>query len=153
MRDRNHKLIESNGVLKDLPFTLTVAMVTIAAFFALHPSVVSFLSERFLGGSYGDAGLYVWLVQSFVKNPLTALRFETNAFYPYPLTRAWSDSFLLPSALVYALMTWAGVSLTAAYNIVLTSALGMNAAASYGLAQRVGVSAPYAAAVGILFAN
>jgi hypothetical protein len=50
-------------------------------------------------------------------------------------------------------MTWAGVSLTAAYNIVLTSALGMNAAASYGLAQRVGVSAPYAAAVGILFAN
>jgi hypothetical protein len=129
-----------------------VGLLAVGIFLALHPMVRTFFSERFLGGSYGDGGLYVWLTQFFASDPRSALSFETNALYPYPRTRAWSDSFLLPSLVSYLLMQ-SGVSLAAAYNIVLLLALGANAGATYLLARKLGLEQVFAVAVGLIFAN
>jgi hypothetical protein len=93
--------------------------------FVTHIHWMGFLSSHFIGGSQGDGGLYVWLTASFHHFPNLALRGESHVFYPYPLTRAWSDSFLLPSALASVLLS-CGVSLAAAYNTVYIAALVFN---------------------------
>jgi hypothetical protein len=135
-----------------LPFYTLVAVVAATLFLILHPIVGTYFNARFLGGSYGDGGLYVWLVQSFLYDPSEALRFGTHGLYPYPLTRAWSDSFLLPSALA-SLLTHLGLSLPAAYNVVVILTFSLNAAAVCALAYALGL-APFASAVaGIAFAN
>jgi hypothetical protein len=115
--------------------------------------VLTYFSERYLGGSYGDGGLYVWLTEIFLRDPRSALSFETNALYPYPKTRAWSDSFLLPSSLAYVLVRAFGLSLAAAYNTVLLLALGANGGATYLLARRLGLTHLFAVASGIVLAN
>lgn len=135
-----------------IPLYGLVALLAAALFVALHPIVVQYFNTRFLGGSYGDGGLYVWLVQSFISDPAEALRFDTHGFYPYPLTRAWSDSFLLPSAVV-SLLTHLGLSLPAAYNVVVVLTFGLNAAAVCALACTVGLSPLAGALAGITFAN
>jgi hypothetical protein len=137
---------------RDFSLSLFVGALSILVFLALHPIVLQFFSTKFLGGSYGDGGLYVWLTQSFIADPSAALRLETNGMYPYPLTRAWSDSFLLPSFLASALCGF-GLSLSAAYNTVLVGAIGANGAAMYLLASRVGIERTLAAATGVIFAN
>jgi hypothetical protein len=94
----------------------------------------------------------VWLTQLFVSDPRSALSFETNALYPYPRTRAWSDSFLLPSIASYLLVR-CGLSLAAAYNTVLLFALGANAAAAYLLARKLGLEQVFAVAAGLILGN
>ncbi len=93
--------------------------------FVTHARWIGLLSSHFIGGSQGDGGLYVWLAASFHYFPVVAMRGESHAFYPYPLTRAWSDSFLLPSALVSVLISY-GFSLVSAYNTVYIAALVSN---------------------------
>lgn len=130
-----------------------VAALAASIFLALHPVVLTYFSQRYLGGSYGDGGLYVWLTEIFLRDPRAALSFETNALYPYPKTRAWSDSFLLPSSLVYVLVSVCGLPLVAAYNTVLLFALGINGGATYLLARRLGLTHLFAVATGIVLAN
>lgn len=132
--------------------SLLIGMLAIVVFIVLHPHVAEFYSTRFLGGSVGDGGLYVWLVQSFIKDPWQALSFETGTLYPYPYTRAWSDTFLLPSSVVM-LFTAAGLPFAAAYNSTLLLTFSSNAVSCALLAQRVGLKPAFAAAVGVLFAN
>jgi hypothetical protein len=93
--------------------------------FVTHLRPLDLLSSHFIGGSQGDGGLYVWLAESFHYAPVTALFGESTAFYPYPLTRAWSDSFLLPSALVSILLS-CGFSSASAYNTIYIGALVLN---------------------------
>jgi hypothetical protein len=135
-----------------IPLYGFVALVAAALFIALHPIIVPYFTTRFIGGSYGDGGLYVWLVQSFISDPGEALRLGTHGFYPYPLTRAWSDSFLLPSAIA-SLLLHLGLSLPAAYNVVIVLTFGLNAAAVCALACTVGLSPLAGALAGITFAN
>jgi hypothetical protein len=132
--------------------SLLTGVLAITVFLVLHPDVLAFYSTRFLGGSVGDGGLYVWLVQSFIKDPWYALSFESRTLYPYPYTRAWSDSFLLPSGIALV-FTSVGLSLAAAYNSLVLLTFSSNAVACGLLAQRVGVKPAFAVAVGVLFAN
>lgn len=93
--------------------------------FLTHSHWSGLLSSHFIGGAQGDGGLYVWLTASFHHFPRTALNGETHSFYPYPLTRAWSDSFLLPSA-VTSLLLSCGLALPSAYNATYIGALVLN---------------------------
>jgi hypothetical protein len=131
---------------------LCVGILSVGIFIAFHPLVWDLFSVRFLGGSYGDGGLYVWLTQSFMTDPASALRLETNGMYPYPLSRAWSDSFLLPSLAAY-IFSGFGCSLSASYNLVLLGAIAANGAAMYLFASKLGVERFAAVAVALVCAN
>ena len=132
--------------------SLITGLLAVGIFLALHPIVTTYYSTRFLGGSVGDGGLYVWLVQSFINDPLRALTFETNALYPYPLTRAWSDLFFLPSFIVSLFMN-VGLTFPAAYNSLILLTFASNAVTCALLARRIGLAPVFATSVGILFAN
>lgn len=82
----------------------------------------------------GDPGLYVWLVESFVSDPIRSLRYESQAMYPYPKTLAWSDNFFLPSILVYLLQIL-GLSTIKGYNAVTCTALVLNGFISFLVAR------------------
>ena len=132
--------------------SLLTGILAVTLFIALHPSVIEHFSTHFIGGAAGDAGLYVWLTQSFFNDPYRALSFETNALYPYPITRAWSDPFFLPPAAAL-LFTKVGLTLIQSYNTVVLLAFSSNAVASSLLARRVGLAPTLATVVGVLFAN
>lgn len=149
---------KDNAQLKALPrsaelvWFLLSGVTALCLWLALHPAVTEHFSTHFIGGSRGDGGLYVWLAKTFGSDPLAALNFETNSFYPYPLSRAWSDSFLLPSWLIL-LLTKLGLSFTAAYNATILLAISLNSAFAFTIARRVKLSLPFAASSAILFAN
>lgn len=131
---------------------IVASFVALALFLALHRPITQLFEIGYLGSASGDGGLYVWLSQIFLEDPWRALRLETNAMYPYPLSRAWSDSFLLPSALTAAFFR-AGLTFPAAYNTTLLLAIALNCYATARLARAVGLSGPYAIASGVLVAN
>ncbi len=134
------------------PLLILSFAASLVAILALHPVILAHLSTHYLGGSQGDGGLYVWLAHSFHSDPAQALAFETNSLYPYGLTRAWSDSFLLPSALVH-LLAIAGLSLPLSYNAVTLAALALNGACVARLARALGASSVWSIAAGAAFAN
>jgi hypothetical protein len=140
------------SLLSSLVLILSSSVLSVALFCAVHPESLLYITTRYLGGSFGDGGLYVWLTSIFVHSPVEALRFETNALYPYPLTRAWSDSFILPGALVL-LLTKVGISFQLAYNTTLLTALGLNGGTSALLGRRIGLSPWTAILAGVLVAN
>lgn len=131
---------------------VATSILSVVVFVCIHPESIQFISSRHLGGSFGDGGLYVWLSQLMIQNPSNALQFETNALYPYPLTRAWSDSFLLPGGIILGLVK-IGLSFKAAYNTTLLLAFGMNGGAAAYLGRRIGLTTIASIATGILFAN
>lgn len=138
--------------MSSLALILSTSVLSVALFCAVHPESLLYITTRHLGGSFGDGGLYVWLTSIFVRDPIEALRFETNAMYPYPLTRAWSDSFLLPGALVL-LLTKLGAPFQLAYNTTLLTALGLNGGTSALLGRRIGLTPYVAILAGVLVAN
>lgn len=126
--------------------------IVLASILLIHPAILERWSMSTLGGSEGDGGLYVWLTQSFHFHPSEALSFESNTLYPYPLTRAWSDSFLLPSIAVHLLAEF-GTPLHIAYNFIIMSALVLNGVATQALARAVAAPRLAALGAGVLFAN
>ncbi len=133
-------------------FFLLATLLVLSSVCALHPQFISHLSTHFLGGAVGDGGLYVWLASTFHADPKAALVFQTNGFYPYPTTRAWSDLFFLPSAIVHLLMI-GGLSLETAYNITILTAMALNGAGIATLARALGGSKFASLSSGIAFAN
>ena len=110
------------------------------------------INSLFLGGSEGDAGLYIWLVQSNVRDLFTLPWFNTQAFYPYTQSLAWSDNFILPALLAKPLL-WLGLSLPLSYNLLLLLAYVLNGYATYHLCVKL-TGKPFAAFVmGVLFMN
>jgi hypothetical protein len=82
----------------------------VAAFILITFSCVFFkleilqkFSSHFIGGVYGDAGIYVWISKLFPLPVSNSFWFETNGFYPYSLSLAFSDNWIFPSSLIYAL--------------------------------------------------
>ena len=140
------------SIIYCLLYTIIATSVVLFTLLALHPLILQHLSTHYIGGAAGDGGLYVWLAQSFHIDPYKALALETDTLYPYPLTRAWSDSFLLPSAIIH-LLTLSGFHFTTSYNLVILGSLVLNGASSVALARALGVSRPFALLSGILFAN
>jgi len=131
---------------------LLSGIASLFVFLWLHPHILTYIDSRFIGGAFGDGGLYVWLAKLFVADPWKALHFETNTFYPYPISRAWSDSFLLPS-LVVSLLVSLGAQFPMAYNITILSAIALNGFAASLLAGTLGLRPVGAFAVGLMVAN
>ena len=94
-----------------------------------------YFNTRYLGGFERDAGLYVWLVNANIQDLFGSGWFNTPAFYPYTRTLAWSDNFILPSLAVWVLR--AGLSVFAAYNVVLLGACFLNGFVTYRLCYRL----------------
>lgn len=92
--------------------------------------------SAYLGGVFGDAGLYVWLTKSNLRDFLALPWFNTNAFFPYTMTLAWSDNYILPS-LATGVFTVLGLPFTAAYNAVLLFAHFLTGATTYLLCRQL----------------
>lgn len=90
-------------------------------------------SSLYIGGTSGDAGLYVWLVKSNIRDLFELPWFNTNAFYPYTRTLAWSDNFILPALIIWPLLK-VGVPLVAAYNSLILLASFLTGYLTYRLA-------------------
>lgn len=94
-------------------------------------SALPWISSRFISGAQGDGGLYIWLVKRGA-DILTSPWFETNAFYPYSYSLAFTDNFILP-ALVANLMMLGGASLALSLNILILAANSLNGFVTYKL--------------------
>jgi hypothetical protein len=132
--------------------TLVAALAIACVVFAQYPLLWSLFTQRIIGGVDGDAGLYVWLVKAFINDPIAALNFATPAFYPYPLSRGWSDNFLLPSAFVSVLVQ-CGLPFEIAYNTMFLGCIVLNGVATYHLCRALGLDRSPALVSGVLLAN
>ncbi len=83
------------------------------------------INSLFLGGTRGDSALYLWLVNSNLENLGNAGWFNTKAFYPYSLSLAWSDNFILPS-LLYSAFQGLGLGQALSWNLLILSAEFLN---------------------------
>ncbi len=131
---------------------MLVAGGLLLALFAFRFRALLHLNSLFLGGSEGDAGLYIWLMQSNIRDLFSVPWFNTQAFYPYTKTLAWSDNFILP-ALVAKPLLMLGLSLPLAYNLILLCAQFLNGFATYRLSATLTGKAFPAFVVGALFMN
>ena len=110
------------------------ALLGLAAILALlRLDVLTAPASGCLGGFSGDTGLYVWLVQSNIRDLFALPWFNTNAFFPYTRTLAWSDNFILPSLLLAPILT-AGTPLVLAWNGLILGAQLLNGYAMWRLA-------------------
>ncbi len=80
------------SVLAVITFGMTLAW--------LFREALPVLSTHYIAGISADAGLYVWLSKNLLQQFSELPWFNTRAFYPYGLSLAWSDNFLLPSLFV-----------------------------------------------------
>ncbi len=94
------------------------------------------LSEAYIGGAHADAGLYIWLTQSNIRDLFELPWFTTSAFYPYTRTLAWSDNFILPSFVVWFFQA-CGASHVVAYNLTLLLAQFLSGFFTFYLAYRL----------------
>lgn len=111
---------------------------------------LSTLSSQYLGGASGDAGLYVWLFNSNIKQMLSEGWFNTAAFYPYTKTLAWSDNFLLPS-FIGLILTKLGISQIISYNLVFLAATFLNGFCTFLVAAKLSGRSLPALAAGVAF--
>ena len=94
------------------------------------------ISTHYVGGSERDAGFYMWLAKSNLRDLVSYPWFNTAAFYPYTRTLAWSDNFILPSFLMGLLPL--GASRPAlAWNIVLLGAGFLNGYLTFRLCYKL----------------
>jgi len=93
-------------------------------------------SGAYLGGESGDAGLYVWLFTRSLRSLSLLNWFDTGAFYPYGLSLAWSDNFILPAFLGKGLQL-IGLSTPAAYNLTLLLTQWLNGFLTFVLIYRL----------------
>ena len=127
-------------------------LLVLGSLCTLHPQFITLISSHFIGGALGDGGLYVWLASSFHADPQSALAFQTNAFYPYSNTRAWSDLFFLPSAITHLLMR-VGLSLEISYNLTALGAMACNGLGLFVLCRTLACAWLSSMCAAILFAN
>jgi hypothetical protein len=93
------------------------------------------LLDRFLGGSSYDAGLYIYLAKNAWPSFFSQAWFDTNAFYPYGYSLAWSDNFILISIIFKFLAYFMPAAL--AYNLILLTAQVLNGWTVHLLARRL----------------
>jgi hypothetical protein len=119
-------------------FKLTSAsLIFILILLYLRWPVINLFSTHLLGGTGGDSNLYFWLVTTFPKNILERGWFETNSFYPYHNTLAWSDNFLFPSCLFYILREIFGLKEIVSWNLLILSAQLLNGLSVFLLAKEL----------------
>lgn len=109
---------------------LAAVALLLLVLFLLRSNAMAQLDSAYLGGFFGDAGLYPWLVRTVSTELFSAPWFNTRAFYPYSQTLAWSDNFILPALVAKFLMHF-GASLVVAYNLILLTASFLNGYCTY----------------------
>ena len=109
---------------------LAAAIIFLITALILRSAALAHFSTHYLGGSERDAGLYIWLVKSNLRDLFSLPWFDTKAFYPYGQALAWSDNFIIPSLIIWPL-TKLGLALPAAYNTVLLGAQILNGLALF----------------------
>lgn len=105
-------------------------------FIAFRLKAILTLGSNFIGGTEGDAGLYIWLMRSNTRDLFHLPWFNTHAFYPYTRTLAWSDNFVLPSLVVWPFLK-VGTPLPIVYNCILLAAGFLNGFCTYRLCFRL----------------
>ena len=130
---------------------LTTTLLLAALLSYLRWPVFNLFSTHLLGGTGGDTNLYFWLVTTFPKNLIERGWFETNSFYPYQHTLAWSDNFLFPSSLFYLFHQLAGFSEITSWNILILLAQLFNGLSVFALAKKLGANYPSSLFLGSLF--
>lgn len=98
----------------------------------LRFGVLPVMTTAFIGGATGDAGLYVWLIKSNLRDLFRLQWFSTTAFYPYTLSLGWSDNYILPSLLAAPFLKL-GFPLPLVYNIMHLCAMALNGLSVYVL--------------------
>lgn len=93
------------------------------------------IDSHVLGGVAGDGGLYWWLFNHNIENYFKLPFFNTLGFYPYSLSLAWSDNYVLPALLSYPFDGF--FSRVALYNSNLLLATFLNGYLTYLLAFRL----------------
>jgi hypothetical protein len=96
VKDSNYSLfIASSPTLKQS----LVAISAFIVFFVISKlNLILNFSTKIIGGTIGDASIYIWLAKNFsVSN---VLNFETNGFYPYSQSLAFSDNWIFPSLVI-----------------------------------------------------
>lgn len=119
MTKKNLKLFPNfNPSRKEiLSASLLILFVILIQFF----NTFKHFNTHFIGGAERDAGLYIWLSKISFKSLLNNDWFNTNAFYPYTKSLAWSDNYIFPSFLTF-IFTKLSLSLPATYNLIILSA-------------------------------
>lgn len=157
MSKSNSKLLTTYPCsIKQELFAVLILALTLAAF---RWKIFSQFNSAFLGGAERDAGLYLWLVQTNLKNfndwffllsknlPNHFLSdggtpflynswFQSKAFYPYGYSLAFSDNFLLPALAINCLQK-CGVSFAAAWNSLILAATFLSGYLTYKLADKL----------------
>lgn len=121
---------------------------------------VASLNSHVLGGAERDAGLYLWLTEAFhhalANSPsfadLISAVLNLPGFFPYTLTLAWSDNFLLPAALA-SLFAHFTLTPIGAYNVVLLLAQFLNGLSMFVLCLRLTASPHAAVFAGSIWAS
>lgn len=121
-----------------LPFNKTSFKQECRAIFILLGLLIIFrfqailkIDYAFIGGAERDAGLYIWLAKSNLRD-FFEMFFNTRGFYPYGQSLAWSDNFLLPSFVV-GFFNLMGIPFVLSYNLMLLLCFLLNGYCTYFL--------------------
>lgn len=108
------------------------------------------IDSLFLGSIDGDAGLYVWLMRTNIRDLLELPWFSKTAFYPYAQSMAWSDNFILPSLIATPLFNH-GASNQLAFNLIILLSTFLNGYFTFRLCFRITGDGVSSFAGGIIF--
>ncbi len=140
---------QSNRFLKELIFTVA-AMSLI--FWLMNPGLFTGWFKNIIGGSRGDAGIYLYLESIHANKFFTwsSMGFDLPIFYPWKGALGLSDNFLLPG-LIAKLLIPIFHNENFVYNLIYASALILNGVVTYYLARKITGSPVTALFAGFVF--
>lgn len=105
---------------------------------AMHHPILTNFSIGYFGGTRGDTGIYLWLLENNASRffSLPSQGFDIGLFYPYGKALAYTDNFLLPSLLGKLILS-AGFPLNIAFNSQYIVAIVLNGYSTYLLARYI----------------
>src|SRR5580765_5007057 len=113
------------------------------------PQIVRLDSVADLGDPLFSIWRIAWISHQLPRHPLAL--FDTNQFYPEPLTLTYSDSLVVP-ALMSAPFFWIGVHPVVIYNLLLLSGFALSGVAMFLLVRALTGRADAAVIAGAIFA-
>lgn len=114
-------------------------LVLLASLIIFRWNAIKQISTAFLGGYEADSGLYIFLTQSNCYDLFSQPWFSTKAFFPYSLTLAWSDNFILPGLLACPFLKL-GWPLALVYNLLLLLGIFLNGFLTFKLCHFLGAT-------------
>lgn len=127
-KESNFLPLGSPSLIKSL---CALIVLLLGVYFYFFEAFIS-LSQKLIGGFSGDAGIYLWLVKRNSSELFTLPWFDTNAFYPYIKSLAWSDNFIAPSIVFGAINSVVADDILS-WNILMLGALLLNGYATFRL--------------------